>query len=168
MTHADEVVAAAAVLLALPVEAAAVFGLADAPAAVIAGAVAGSAAGSAAADAVGAGGALLDGAAAAAGIHAAREVRAESMGLEVRMVLAVTAQDYHLLDWTAGRCTRELARFPREATHVQISRFGLSRRVRLDDPTSGAAVELTGSVSPISSESRADKGVLALLAGDAA
>jgi hypothetical protein len=88
--------------------------------------------------------------------------------MEVRMVLAVTAQGYHLLDWTAGRCTRELARFPREATHVQISRFGLSRRVRLDDPTSGAAVELTGSVSPISSESRADKGVLALLAGDAA
>ena len=49
-----------------------------------------------------------------------------------------------------------------------IPLLGLSRRVRLDDPTSGAAVELTGSVSPLSGDPWADRGVLALLAGDAA
>ena len=130
-------------------------------AAVTAGGMAGSVIADAAAPEAGA---LADGVGAAAGIHAAREANAASQGLAVRMALAVTADGYHVLDWTGGACTKEFVRFARATAQVTITKFGLSRTVRLTDHAAGTDMSLTGSTSFLSGEAAGDKIVLALLA----
>lgn len=152
--------AEAAAFLQQPVLAAGVFGLQDDYVAVTLGGAGASAALGTVTDP----GPLADAAAAAAGIHVAREANAASQGLAVRMLVAVTDSSIHLLQFGNGTVTGELLPFDRQTAHVEVSRFGASRRVRLEDPATGTHVEITGSTGFLSSESAADKLVLALLA----
>jgi hypothetical protein len=140
--------------------AAGIFGLRDDYAKL---AVAGLATG-AAADAVGATGALEQGAMAGVTIHETRRLNAESKGLTTRMLVAVTPHAIHILDRTdLGATTRELLRFDRAATTVRVTKFGLSRHLDLTDESAGTSVGLTGSAAPFSPEAAGDKLVLRLL-----
>ncbi|HEX4016746.1 MAG TPA: hypothetical protein VHX15_08420 [Frankiaceae bacterium] len=101
----------------------------------------------------------------AAGMHAGRELDAESKGVTVRMLVAVTATHIHVLDWVTGSGpTRELRSFDRSTTCVEVKKFGLSRRLHLQDKASGEALALTGSASALSAEAKGDKGVFKALA----
>jgi hypothetical protein len=133
--------------------AAGIFGLQDNYLAVTAGGVVGSTL---------LGGGLLGD---AAGIHGGRAVNASSQGVTVRMLVAVSPTHIHVLDWLTGSGpTRLLRSFDRGNTTVEIKKFGLSRRVHLQDRVSGEALSLTGSNSRISAEQKGDKAVLAALA----
>lgn len=140
--------------------AAGIFGLRDDYAKI---AVAGLATG-AAADALGATSPLAQGAVAGATVHETRRLNAESKGVTTRMLVAVTAAAIHVLDRTElGATTRELLRFDRATTAVQVTRFGLSRHLDLADEGAGTSIGLTGSAAPFSPEAAGDKLVLHLL-----
>ena len=80
------------------------------------------------------------------------------------MLVAVTASAIHVLDRTElGTTTRELMRFDRATTAVQVTKFGLSRHLNLADGSAGTSVGLTGSAAFFSPEAAGDKLVLHLL-----
>jgi hypothetical protein len=137
--------------------AAGIFGLQDDYAKI---AVAGVATGAAAA-ALDVSGPLAQGALAGATIHETRRLNAESDGLTRRMLVAVTGSAIHILDRTeTGATTRELLRFDRATTAVQVTKFGLSRHLNLADERAGTSVGLTGSAAVFSPEAAGDKLVL--------
>ena len=101
----------------------------------------------------------------AVGMHAARELNAENHGVTLRMLVAITATELHILDWETGSGpTRVLRSFDRASLTVEIKKFGLSRRLHLTDSRSGESLALTGSASVLSAEAKGDKAVLAALA----
>jgi hypothetical protein len=108
---------------------------------------------------------LLDGATTAVAMHTAREVSAAAQGLTVRMLVAVTADAVHVLDWVepAGPSTRSLLEFDRSTVQVTVRTWGLSRIVTLQDPADGSSIELAGSTAVFSAEAKGDKLVLHLL-----
>jgi hypothetical protein len=114
-------------------------------------------------------GAVLDnpvvaGVGSAASVHATREFAAASKGLTVRMLVAVTSSRIHVLDWRTGTGpSRELVWFDRASTDVRVSKFGLSRRVRLTDTRAPRTVSLTGTTAFFASESKGDRSVLRTL-----
>jgi hypothetical protein len=96
--------------------------------------------------------------------HETRRLNAEGLGLTVRMLVAVTADTIHILDRTElGATTRELMRFDRATTAVQVTKFGLSRQVNLADAGAGTSIGLTGSAAFYVPETGGDKLVLHLL-----
>ena len=95
---------------------------------------------------------------------AVQAMDAERDGLTVRMLVAVTATDIHLLDWQTGRgTTRILRSLGRVSTDVTIKKLGLSRRVELLDHATGTDVHIVGTTAAFSPEAAGDKAVLALL-----
>lgn len=103
---------------------------------------------------------------AAVAVHTARQVDAAAHGLTVRMLVAVTADRIHVLDWQDhDGPTRSLASFDRATAAVAVRKFGLSRTVSLTDPASGEHLELSASTAFFSPEAEGDKLVLHLLAG---
>jgi hypothetical protein len=116
------------------------------------------------------GGSFLDSTAGAAvgaafGGLGAKKALAESQGVTVQLLVAVTESHIHVLNRdTDGRLADQVARFDRAACEVTVTKFGLSRNVSLADTASGARLELVGGVSPIAVTSKGDKAVLALLA----
>jgi hypothetical protein len=116
------------------------------------------------------GGSILDSTAGSAlgagfGGFAAKKAAAESKGVTIQMIVAVTADHIHVLNRdTDGRLTDHVARFDRGTCQVGVTKFGLSRHLTLTDPESGARLELTGGVSPIAVTAKGDKTVLKLLA----
>jgi hypothetical protein len=140
--------------------AAAIFGLQDDYAKIF---VAGAATGTAAMVA-GLEGPLAAGAIGGVTIHAERAQNAASEGVTVRMLVAVTPTAIHLLDRTGlGETTRELMRFDRATTAVQVTKFGLSRTITLADEAAGKRIGLTGSTAFYVPEAAGDKLVLHLL-----
>ncbi len=115
-------------------------------------------------------GSMLDGAPGGAvgvglGGFAAKKALAESKGVTIQMIVAVTDDHIHILNRdTDGRLPEHVARFDRATCQVKITKFGLSRNVTLTDPGSGAVLELIGGVSPLAMTARGDKAVLSLLA----
>jgi hypothetical protein len=104
------------------------------------------------------------GAVAGVTIHETRRLNAEGKGLTTRMLVAVTAGSIHILDRTdLGETTRELMRFARASTAVQVTKFGLSRHLNLADESAGASIGLTGSAAFYVPETAGDKLVLHLL-----
>jgi hypothetical protein len=144
--------------------AAGIFGLQDDYAKI---AVAGVATG-AAAGALGATSPLAQGAVAGATVHETRRLNAESKGLTTRMLVAVTASAIHILDRSElGTTSRELLRFARATTAVQVTKLGLSRHLNLADESAGTSIGLTGSAAIFSPEAAGDKLVLHVLAAPA-
>jgi hypothetical protein len=145
-----------------PVLAAGIFGLQDNYAAIAVGGLASSAV---AAELPG--GAMTDGIVGAAGVHATREVVAQSKGVTVRMLVAVTDDSIHLfaLSATGSEPGREVMTFSRATTRAEISKFGASRHLKLTDSAAGQEIGLTGSAAFFSSYAEADKAVLAALSG---
>lgn len=95
---------------------------------------------------------------------AVRAMDAERDGLTVRMLVAVTATDIHLLDWQTGSgTTRILRSLGRVSTDVTIKKLGLSRRVELLDHATGTDVHIVGTTAAFSPEAAGDKAVLDLL-----
>lgn len=142
-----------------PVLAAGIFGLQDGYRAITAGGLAGSSIGSAAVGGI-AGGVVGN----VAGMHAARELRAEAQGVTVRMLVAVTEQHIHILDWATGSGPSEVLRsFDRAGTDVEIKKFGLSRRITLHSSADGHMLALTGTTAAFSAEAKGDKAVLSAL-----
>ncbi len=156
----DELIAEAEGILGdgQSVVAAGYFGLRDLISAQIAGGTVGSVAGGLASD-----GPFAAGLGAGLGGAAAVKAYAESQGVTVQMVVAVTADAIHVLNRnTAGRLADRVATFDRHAAHVVVTKRGLSRIVEISD-TSGARITLEGSASPISQLAKGDKAVLAEL-----
>jgi hypothetical protein len=145
-----------------PILAAGIFGLQDSYAALTAGGVLGGSVGARTG-----GGVIGDLGSAVgnvAGMHAARDVRAASQGVTVRMLIAVTATHIHVLDWVTGSGPTHLLRsLDRSVTSVHIKKFGLSRRVHLHDTVAGQDLNLTGTTLSVSAEAKGDKAVLAAL-----
>ena len=97
--------------------------------------------------------------------HETRRLNAESQGFTVRMLVAVTSSAIHILDRTElGATTRELLRFDRATTAVQVTKFGLSRHLNLADEKAGTSIGLVGSAAFYVPETAGDKLVLHLLA----
>ncbi|CAB4764775.1 unannotated protein [freshwater metagenome] len=108
---------------------------------------------------------LAEGVGAAAAVHATREAHAGAQGVTVRMLVAVTHNSLHILDWVTGSGpTKQLFRFDRASTDVQITKFGLSRHLNLRDSAAGTSLALTGTTLVFSAEAKGDKLVLHLLA----
>jgi len=122
-------------------------------------------AGAATADAVGLEGPLASGVVGAASIHAARDINADSQGLAVRMLIAVTVSTIHVLDWDGSVVHKEFMAFDRASTDVTVTKFGASRRVHLKSADGKQELDITGSTGFLSSEAAADKLVLELLYG---
>ncbi|CAH0239399.1 hypothetical protein [Microbacterium sp. Bi128] len=140
------------------------FGLANLIAAQVAGGTVGSIAG----------GALNVDAALDAGIGvglgglAAVKASAEAQGVTMKMIVAITPDEIHLLNReTGGRLRSDVIAFRRNSVDIHIAKFGLSRILTLTDRGSGHSVELHGTVSWLSSQAKGDKVVLDLLAHDA-
>lgn len=136
------------------------FGLHDLLGAQIAGGTAGALTGSMATDAAGAGalGAGLGGAAAV-------KAYAESQGVTVQLIVAVTEAHIHVLNRdTGGRLPDRVACLDRDDCDVEVKKFGLSRIISLTDRSSGATLQLHGAASPLSAQSKGDKAVLELIA----
>lgn len=155
----EALVAAAQATLGDGVRAAGIFGLQDLVYAQAAGTVAGSALGgfvgpSPTADALGA---LVGG-------RMAVEAAASALGVTPALLVAVTDDAVHVCNWerdaTAGR---EVARFDRTTLHVTVRKFGLSRIVTLEEPSTGAALNLHATAAPFLAQAKADAVVLALL-----
>ena len=116
-------------------------------------------------DALGVDGSMAHAAAAGATVHEARRLNAEDKGVTVRMLVAVTPSSIHVLDRTElGKTSRELMKFERKTTTVQITKFGLSRKLNLADEADDKRIDLTGSTAVFSPEAAGDKLVLHLLA----
>ncbi|GAA1949839.1 hypothetical protein [Microbacterium aquimaris] len=99
---------------------------------------------------------------------AAVKASAEAQGVTMKMIVAITPEQIHLLNRdTGGRLDSEVATFRRDAVDIHIANIGLSRILTLTDRPTGHAVELHGSVSWLSAQAKGDKVVLDLLAHDA-
>jgi hypothetical protein len=142
------------------VRAAGVFGLQDDYAAIaVAGAATGLALGAAGADDP-----VTAGLTAGVTVHATRDAVAKDKGLTVRMLVAVTDDAIHILDYPdSDTPTCEFMRFDRATCTVQITKFGASRHLNLADHDGEQQIGLTGSTSFLSSVSGGDKAVLGLL-----
>ncbi|WP_382304026.1 hypothetical protein [Herbiconiux sp. UC225_62] len=132
--------------------------------------VAGLAAGSAGAVASGVPGlpgvddALAAGVGSGFGAFVATKAAAEAQGVTVQLIVAITDRTIHVLNRdTGGRLRTEVASFARATTKVTIEKVGLSRHLSLTDTATGDSIELHGSVSWISAQSKGDKLVLDLL-----
>jgi hypothetical protein len=142
-----------------PVQAAGYFALQDLIAAQIAGGTAGAI-----------GGSFLDQTAgsalgAAFGGLSAKKAYAESKGVTIQLIVAVTDTHIHVLNRdTDGRLADHVASFERATCEVSVEKFGLSRHITLTDPASGASLKLVGGVSPIAVTAKGDKAVLSLIA----
>ncbi|MEX2106933.1 MAG: hypothetical protein WD810_08555 [Solirubrobacterales bacterium] len=103
----------------------------------------------------------LAGLGAAASIEMSRRKNAEAQGVSVRMLVAVTDRSIHLMSMHAvGGDPRELLMsFDRADTEVEVSRFGLSKRLKLTDPKSGQHIGLTGNTARFAYGAKGDKTV---------
>jgi hypothetical protein len=107
---------------------------------------------------------VLDGIVGGEAIHAARTSMAASQGLTVRMLVALSEAQIHVLDWRTGSGpTKVLLSFERTRTEVRIKKYGLSRHLTFRDTASGRALALTGTTAFFSAESKGDKSVIHLL-----
>lgn len=96
---------------------------------------------------------------------AAKKAAAEAQGVTIQLIVAVTEDHIHVLNRdTDGRLADHVAAFDRTTCEVDVTKFGLSRNVRLTDPASGARLDLVGGVSPLAVTSKGDKAVLGLIA----
>tara|TARA_B100000378_G_scaffold176005_2_gene141990 strand:- start:65 stop:583 length:519 start_codon:yes stop_codon:yes gene_type:complete len=99
---------------------------------------------------------------------AAVKASAEAQGVTMKMIVAITPEQIHVLNRdTGGRLDSSVASFRRDAVDIHIANIGLSRILTLTDRPTGHAVELHGSVSWLSAQAKGDKVVLDLLAHDA-
>ncbi|MEX0767341.1 MAG: hypothetical protein WD029_02605 [Microthrixaceae bacterium] len=109
-------------------------------------------------------GALTDGITAGLGAAAATKAYAESQGVTVQLIVAVTEKKIYVLNRdTNDRLADLVMDFDRASCDVTISKFGLSRFVKLVDNALGSEIELHGSSGPFSSLAKADAIVLHLL-----
>jgi hypothetical protein len=106
---------------------------------------------------------LAPGVGAALGGRAAVEEAAAAEGMTVGVLVAVTADAVVVLDWDGERAGNEVRRFDPEHTDVHVSRFGLSRVVKLHDTESGETFALHGTAAPFLAQAKADKVVMHLL-----
>lgn len=99
------------------------------------------------------------------GLRAARQVNARSQGVSVRMVVAVTPTVIHLLSLpsTGTHIEKEVMRFHRPTTTVEIKKYGLSRRIHLTDTDNGQKIRLVGGVAPWSRYGPGTKAIVAEL-----
>lgn len=108
---------------------------------------------------------ITDGVIGGLGAFAATKAAAEAQGVTMKLLVAVTADNIHVLNRdTGGRLTSQVTSFPRAEVDIEISKMGLSRFLELTDRTTGNKIKLHGSVSRISAQSKGDKVVLDLLA----
>jgi len=139
--------------------AAGVFGLQD----LLGVAMVGSAAGGAVGDVVGGGAGNLAGA--VLGGIAAKRAYAESQGMTLQLIVALTAAHIFVLNRDSdGRLPDVVATFDRPTCEVTINKLGLSRIVHLKDGASGETLVLTGTTMPLSQLAKGDQVVVQLLA----
>ena len=88
---------------------------------------------------------------------------------DVELIVAVTDERIHVIRrGHEPEPERIVGTFPRATTEVEIARFGLSRMIKLEDPTSGVHIELHASVSPAAPRGGPDQHVLEELVRTAA
>lgn len=138
--------------------AAGVFGCQDLMKASVGGGILGAFAGQDLGGAVGAGlGAALGGIAARKGV-------AESRGETLKLVVAVTPSQIHIMNWGDGSAEeRHDIVFERSSVDIKIKKMGLSRIIELHDPETDAFFRLHGTTG-LGSQAGPDKHVMEVLA----
>lgn len=111
----------------------------------------------------GAAGSLLGLAAGVIAEKAEQGHEAKKEGLERIMLLAITADTIHVLDWEDKASTKEFTSLPRASTEVQITKTLAARHIHLVDTEKSQELRLEGTTSAISGMAPGDKVVLALL-----
>jgi hypothetical protein len=105
----------------------------------------------------------LAGPALGAGTVASRP--AASTAATTQLLVAATEEHIYVLRWATGPAQDRIVRtFDRATTEVQITTFGLSRIVSLEDPATDAKMQLHASVVRGARHSRSDRDLLRLLA----
>ncbi len=154
----DEAFLSAAATAALdgePVVAAGIFSWAGLSAAYAVGGMVGATGASVATDsAVGAG------LGAAVGGRLAAEETASARGETVPLVVAVTADAVHLLDWDGEAAGPEIRRFDRARLDTEVRHLGASFFVTLTDRESGEHYSIHGAKGPLARGRRPDHAVM--------
>jgi len=98
-------------------------------------------------------------------VREGRERAAKKQGLTVAMLIAVTADTIHVLDFPAtGEPTQQFMEFDRATSKVKVIWFGMSRRVHIQNADGTRKLRLTGSLAAFSVTSAGAKAVLDLIA----
>lgn len=85
--------------------------------------------------------------------------------LPISVLVAVSEQSIHILDWQPQAGTsRELARFPRATTAIAVESYGAARRLTLTETGSGYRLPLTATTSRLNAYGAGARSVLAALA----
>ena len=109
---------------------------------------------------------MVTGAAAVAGMHAAREVAAAAEGLTPVLIVGVTPTRYVIGDWQGNAAsgtgpTRLLAEFVRDRTSLSFDKLGANRFVTFDDGMK--SVRISGALGLLSSGKEGKRQVLEAL-----
>lgn len=91
-------------------------------------------------------------------VAANHEILAETHGMTVSMLVAVTDESIEILDYPS---TRRLMSFERAKTKVQVTKEGLGRNLDLSDGSH--SIGLTGTVALFSTHAEGDSVVIHLL-----
>jgi len=156
----DEVFLVAAARDALGAEdviAAGIFSWAGLSAAYAAGGTLGGSAGAVA------GSAVTTGLGAAVGGRLAAEGTAAARGETVPLVVAVSADAVHLLDWDGEAAGPEVRRFDRARLDTEVHRLGASFFVTLTDRETGEHYSVHGAKGPLARGRRPDHSVMVAL-----
>jgi hypothetical protein len=99
----------------------------------------------------------------------ASKAAADDQGATLKLIVAVTAEQIHVLRWGHDAdLQRVIHTFERSSTSVEVTKFGLTRVVTLDDASTGEHLQLHASVAPYLRQTGPDKDVLAVLTARAA
>jgi len=88
---------------------------------------------------------------------------AKQEGLARVMLVAVTADTIHVLDWKDGASTAELVNLPRASTDVQITKSGVKQHIHLVNTEQNKELKIWGQTAGLGSMPEGDKLVTALL-----
>lgn len=101
-----------------------------------------------------------------AGIHAAKEVAAAAEGLTPVILVAITDDEFVIMDWHGNSAsgtgpTRRLVAFNKEKTTLEFGKIGANRTVTFNDGTKRVAI--SGALGLLSSGKASKRKVLQIL-----
>jgi len=108
-------------------------------------------------------GAIVSGIGAFEGMKVADKAGAADEGVTPLVLVAISADSIHILDWSMKAGTsRALLTFPRSTTDVHVTKVALSRHVTFK-PESGQEIKVWGTTASFGKDGEGDKAVVDLL-----
>ena len=92
------------------------------------------------------------------GMHAADDAEAQKEGVTALVLLALTSESIHILDWSKEDATaRVLVTLPLASTQVELHKVGFKVSIKLRDPVNELEYRLWGGTASFSKTGSADK-----------